>query len=117
MALVGDQPEVALEWPGPEEPCPGLTRRAGRQEGRGELAKRTRQAPRSAVEAFVERQGPGVAAVAGEVLVAAVPGKSYRHMLAGDLGHVVGRDGRGVGKWLVEVPGKLGQHVDRIGLD
>ena len=117
MALIGNQPEVPLERPGPEEPRPGLTRGAGRQQGRGEPAERTGESRRPAVEALVERQGPGVAPVAGKVLVAAVPGERHGDMLAGDLGDVVGRNGRGVGKWLVEVPGELGQDVERIGLD
>jgi len=58
-----------------------------------------------------------VPVVAPEGLVAGVAREHHLDVLAGQLRDEVGRDGRGVGEGLVEVPDEVLQELDGIGLD
>ena len=62
-------------------------------------------------------QVEGIAAVPGEVLVAAVAREGHGDPLAGGLRDVVGRHGRGVGEGLVVVPRQLLDGPDGLGRD
>jgi hypothetical protein len=58
---------------------------------------------------------PAVAAVAGEVLVAAVAGQGHGHVLAGQLADPVGGHGGGIGVGLVVQAGQFVHQADVVG--